>query len=111
MTRSSNQEASSAWPPPPTPCPAGDVSWLDCGATTIESALGDVSALAAALGGQIETLERAPGFAVVEAHLPNTAVLKFKGALALAGASFSPPRRSDGVLVFILSSQPGKAAS
>jgi hypothetical protein len=88
----------------PGPERAGAVGWLDCGERPAADMLAEVEKLAAALGGELATLERTPGHIVVGAKLPAASVENFKGALALAGASLAPAAQEGAdVLVFILS--------
>jgi hypothetical protein len=92
-------------PAPSTQAPAaetGDISWLEC--RSLETSLVQVTSLAADLGGHVTLLDGASGFSVVQARLPESAVAQFKGALALAGASFAPRAEGQetGVLIFIL---------
>jgi hypothetical protein len=92
----------------------GDVCWLECGARSMADALSEVTALVAAMGGDMTVLEREPSYMIVKADVAPGASGHLKGALALAGASVKQPEAnaaSEGVLIFILSSARAPQAS
>lgn len=82
------------------------VAWLECGDRPADVLFAEIERLAQSLGGRLSILEGGFDYMMAAAEMPRAAAEQFKGALALAGASFAlgDPIRTDGpILVFILS--------